>query len=235
MKRTYLIILAIIFQIIILWSFVVRYEVLKATGKTIYIPLRGYDPTDIWRGDYVNLAYELPYSGTGQFYNTKYIIPIMSGTTIAHIQSLSETKPESWLYFQVENAWTNMTQDIVLRTESGEKIYKNTNCETSTYTSWVEVEYESWGSNNTISWISPIDSKTRQTTNKRGVIQSITPCTGMINFRTKETDRWFLEEWTWRDVENKIREGNMYAEWKLWSNGAVILTNIVSESELPRE
>jgi uncharacterized membrane-anchored protein len=63
MTRRHIIILTIILQLAVLGSFVVRYELLKLTGTTLYIPLRGYDPTDLFRGDYVNLAYELPYSG----------------------------------------------------------------------------------------------------------------------------------------------------------------------------
>jgi uncharacterized membrane-anchored protein len=235
MKRQYLIILAIIFQIIILWSFVIRYEILKATGYTIYIPLRGYDPTDIWRGDFVNLAYELPYSGTGQVYNIKYIVPTMSGTTITNIQELSEKKPSEWLYFQVESAWTNMNQDIIILTENGEKVYKNTNCESTQYSSWVQVEYESWGRNDTISWISPIKTRIDKEEYKQGTIKSVGPCTWSISFRTNQTDRWFVKEGTGKNLEDKIREENMYAEWKLWKNGAVMLTDILSETELPHE
>jgi uncharacterized membrane-anchored protein len=49
LTRQHCIIMAIVLQIIVLSSFVVRYELLKSTGKTVYIPLRGYDPTDIFR------------------------------------------------------------------------------------------------------------------------------------------------------------------------------------------
>lgn len=49
MSRKIFIILAIIVQLAILTSFVVRYEILKSTGTTVYVPLRGYDPTDIFR------------------------------------------------------------------------------------------------------------------------------------------------------------------------------------------
>ena len=107
MSRKTIIILAIIIQLIVLSSFVVRYELLKSTGKTIYIPLRGYDPTDILRGDYVRLSYELPYSGSTQSYSSEqqYLIPIITGTTITGIEKITITQPEYGIYFQIRNGW----------------------------------------------------------------------------------------------------------------------------------
>jgi uncharacterized membrane-anchored protein len=59
MSRRTIIILIIIIQLAILASFAGRYEVLKQTATAVYIPVTGYDPTDLLRGDYVNLSYEL--------------------------------------------------------------------------------------------------------------------------------------------------------------------------------
>jgi uncharacterized membrane-anchored protein len=146
----------------------VRYELLKSTGKTIYIPLRGYDPTDILRGDYVNLSYELPYSGSTQSYSSEqqYLIPTITGTTVTGIEKITTTKPQSGIYFQIRNGWE----------DDG----------------------------------------------------------GNYRFQTTATDRWFVREWTGLDIEKQIRDGEMYGEWKVGSNGAVIITNIVSKEKLPK-
>lgn len=47
-------------QVVILLGIIARFEYLKSTAALWYMPITGYDPTDIFRGDYVNVAYELP-------------------------------------------------------------------------------------------------------------------------------------------------------------------------------
>jgi uncharacterized membrane-anchored protein len=105
MPRNTLIIIAIIIQLIVLASFVVRYETLKQTGTTVYIPVELYDPTDLLRGDYVSLSYELPYSGSTREYSSErqYIVPEMQGNMITKIENITTTKPASGIYFQIRN------------------------------------------------------------------------------------------------------------------------------------
>jgi GDYXXLXY protein len=125
MSRKTIIILAIIIQLAVLLSFVGRYEVLKHTGTTVYIPLRGYDPTDILRGDYVNLSYELPYSGNTQSYSSEqqYLIPIITGTNVTGIEKITTTQPESGIYFQIRNGWEgNTLQNFTIKTISGKEL-----------------------------------------------------------------------------------------------------------------
>lgn len=125
MSRKSLIIIAIVIQLAILSSFVVRYEILIQTGATVYIPLRGYDPTDILRGDYVNLSYELPYSGSTQSYSSgkQYLIPIITGHIVTGIQEITQVQPESGVYFQIRNGWQgNATQKYTIATASGTQL-----------------------------------------------------------------------------------------------------------------
>lgn len=78
MKRLSLIYSVIALQLVVLATIIGCYEYVKATGQTIYIPVTGYDPTDIFRGDYVNIAYELPIeqgSGSTSDYDIKYLVP----------------------------------------------------------------------------------------------------------------------------------------------------------------
>lgn len=132
MSRKTIIILAIIIQLAILASFSGRYEILKRTGTTVYIPLRGYDPTDILRGDYVNLSYELPYSGSIESYSSEqqYLIPIIDSTTITGIKQITTTRPESGIYFQIRNGWQgNALQKYNIATASGTQLgYTGSSC-----------------------------------------------------------------------------------------------------------
>ncbi len=132
MSRKTIIILAIIIQLAVLVSFVGRYEMLKHTGTTVYIPLRGYDPTDILRGDYVRLSYELPYSGSTESYSSEqqYLIPVITGTTVTGIEKITPTQPESGIYFQIRNGWTtNTIQSYTIKTASGKELgYTGSSC-----------------------------------------------------------------------------------------------------------
>jgi hypothetical protein len=67
-----------------------------------------------------------------------------------------------------------------------------------------------------------------------GKLISKWPCSGTYQFQTTATDRWFVREWSGTDVEKKIREWYMHAEWKLGNNGAIIITNILSKEDLPK-
>lgn len=60
-----------------------------------------------------------------------------------------------------------------------------------------------------------------------GKILTVGKCTGTYRFQSIATDRWFVTEGAGTDLEKKIREGNMYAEWKVGKNGAVVITGVV--------
>ena len=238
MNKKTLIILAIAFQIAVLCSFMVRYELLKATGTTLYVPLRGYDPTDIFRGDYVNLRYEFPYEASGSLYayDSRYIVPKIEWARIVGVESISEREPTADIYFQVKNASTNSARDIVLSSSTGELAYRDMSCgygPTESYTVGEEVYYEKY-ENNPVSSISKILSKNDIREDKKARIKSMSTCSGTINVTVSDTDRWFVPDGTGLALEKKIREGKMYAEWKLGSQGAVIITDVLPEESLPK-
>lgn len=241
MNHKNLVIVFIALQILVLGSFIVRYELLKATGTTIYMPLRGYDPTDIFRGDYVNLAYELPYEGTPASYSyweKQYLIPEIEGKNVTKIQQITTTKPESGIYFQIKNWFLNQTEDFTITNASGVTLmYHSTICAPE-FKVWDSIIYTSWDRNNsdTISQIMKQDPQLKTDlyyeTWKTGKILTAEECTGTYRFQTTATDRWFVPEGEGIDLEKKIREGNMYAEWKLGGNGAVIITGIMKKNEI---
>lgn len=44
-------------QIVALFVIAARYEIVDRYGTEILVPAYGYDPRDLFRGDYVNLTY----------------------------------------------------------------------------------------------------------------------------------------------------------------------------------
>jgi uncharacterized membrane-anchored protein len=237
MSRKTIIILAIIIQLAVLVSFGVRYEILGRTGTTLYIPLRGYDPTDILRGDYVNLSYELPYSGSTEGYSSEqqYLIPIIDSTTITGIKQITTTRPEYGIYFQIRNGWMqNTTQKYTIRNKSGKQ-------ETITG----ELCQKEWKIGDEVLYMSGQVQSIREITPEErdnstwqwwlvGTLISQSTCSGNYRFQTTATDRWFVREWTGHDIEKQIRDGKMYGEWKVGNNGAVIITDIVAKEKLPK-
>lgn len=57
---------------------------------------------------------------------------------------------------------------------------------------------------------------------------------GSYRFQTTATDRWFVPEGTGLELEREIRDGDMYGEWKVGSNGAIIITDIIAREKLPK-
>ncbi len=239
MNRKTLTIIFIALQILVLGSFVVRYELLKATGKTIYIPLRGYDPTDIWRGDYVNLAYELPYEWTELPYSygeNQYLIPIVEGKSVIWIDRIITTKPTSGTFFQIKGGFSNQLQKILIQNQLWETItYQSPGCYWELKV-WDTVSYNNWNTSMTDTATSVVKKDSTSSTYysdwKTGSISSVWKCEGSYRFQTTSTDRWFVPEWEGHDLEDKIRKGDMYAEWKVGNNGAIVITGVMSKDEI---
>ncbi len=243
MSRKILILIAIALQILILTSFVVRYEILRSTGTTVYVPLRGYDPTDIFRWDYVNLSYELPYSGSidsSNSYEQLYARVELDNKSVLSISQITRSRPESGIYFQVRDGSSNQKESYTLLTSSGKTLtYESNQCMGVWYRTWDAIKYVSWGDDDRVSSIAkPAKSDTESSYDREyyrdATIKSKSACTGNYRFRTTATDRWFVPEWTGLELEKKIREWDLYAQWKIWGNGAVIITDIINEKELPK-
>ncbi len=206
-KKKY-IILVIALQIAVLMSFIVRYEILKATGTTVYVRLRGYDPTDIFRGDYVNLAYEFPYSGTRNIYGMRYLTPEIDDDRVTGIQDLSREEPKEGVFFQISSISPTMTRDIILSVSTGELTYTDRSCGQTygeQYGIGESITYEQYG----MSPVSSIYKGSDKSINQDGkiaTIKSITPCVGTARIRTTATDRWFVPDGTGLDLEKRIRE-----------------------------
>lgn len=101
MKKQYLFVAAAAIQIVALLVIAVRYELVDRYGTEILVPAFGYDPTDLFRGDYVNLTYGPVSSWTGaldfkpEAGMKAFVTPEISSTgTFVAIKSVTRDKPE---------------------------------------------------------------------------------------------------------------------------------------------
>lgn len=105
MKKSVLFALAAALQIVLAFSIAARYEYVERTGETLKIRAYGFDPTDLFRGDYVNVDYGDLSSWSGSIgFDPKggervYVVPTVSSSgEIVSISSVSATVPDSPRY-----------------------------------------------------------------------------------------------------------------------------------------
>jgi uncharacterized membrane-anchored protein len=118
MKRT-LLIVAIVFQVLVLTFMAGKREYIAATGAVVYLRTAPIDPRDLFRGDYVRLRYEasiVPLAATSadiaeqikkyKFGSTVYA-PLAIEGGLAEVTGLSTTKPEAGLFLKgrLAQAW----------------------------------------------------------------------------------------------------------------------------------
>jgi uncharacterized membrane-anchored protein len=113
----------------ILASQIIRYEHILTNGVEVLVPIWWFDPRDFFRGDYIVLNYPMSQLTVTQNsklfdqefnYNQKiFVIPQFSWNTMIGIDSISTTKPSTWIFFQAsisydwieENTEFNKTPD----------------------------------------------------------------------------------------------------------------------------
>ncbi len=111
MRRT-LLIIAIVFQILVLAFIAGKREYISETGTVVYLRTAPIDPRDLFRGDYVRLQYEasiVPLKKTSAdiaeqiknytFGSTVYA-PLVVDGGLAEVTGLSTTKPDSGLFLK---------------------------------------------------------------------------------------------------------------------------------------
>jgi uncharacterized membrane-anchored protein len=113
-------ILIVIFQVLILVGWTGYYEVSLATGKTVILQTMPVDPMDIFRGEYVQLRYDIstlsniPGLATLEYGNKAYVHLEQDGATWKATE-VSKEKNDSWDVFiagEVENIFNNQVSVI---------------------------------------------------------------------------------------------------------------------------
>ncbi len=134
-------------------------------------------------------------------------MPTLQGNVISGVRSITTTRPDTGIYFQIKNAWNNQQEIYTLKTGSGEILtYSGTSCLGKDYKLDDTVYYPSYEGDKTIHTISKKQEKDTNNIWKVATIVTKSACTGTYRFQTTATDRWFVKEGTGLDLEKKIRE-----------------------------
>ena len=237
MKKSLYIFLALSLQFIILFSVIGKYEYIKNTGITTYIEASGYDPTDIFKGDYVNVQYRLPVP---EKYNkeveniyswTFYIVPKIEKDIITGIESIGKKRPNEEIFMKVKNAWIQKSQVLKIKWNDGSIYsYTNTWCDEKSYKQWSKVWYTLF--NNEITYVTPTDNTWWNAGNLEGFISELGACQNVLSLSTSQTDRFYVQDKSWIHLEKKIQDGKMYAKWKIGKNGFILFEDLVEKKDI---
>jgi uncharacterized membrane-anchored protein len=248
MKKINIFFLFVLFQIFILFWVIGNYEYIKTTWKTAYIEVTGYDPVDIFRGDYVNIAYKLKLnkiqeteiqkistSLVGYTRNTLYIIPNQVNNLIIWVEKILTEKPKEGDFIEIENPSVQSFRNIKIRGDNNQEyIYSQDWCseienKKETYFSWQRVSFNINNNFNFLSYITIVDELWKIDGNQKWVIEDVWICEKFLTFRALSADKFFVSEGTGIPLEEKIRKWGMYAKLKIIKSGKVLLLDIVEK------
>jgi len=124
-------IIIVLLQILLLFGIIGYREYWLATGDKIILKTMPVDPRDVFRGDLVNLSYEITNFTLASDSQKPEFLPgqpifvsLETGTDgVSFITSVSKETPAEGMFIQgrVRNEYTTMTRTIVLRDDRGAK------------------------------------------------------------------------------------------------------------------
>lgn len=241
-KKIIYVVCAILLQLILLWWIIYRYQSVLSFWDRVVVPVQFYDPRDVFRWDYVTLSYSISrftwenlntfVSGDYKwYYRSKwekiFIIPKMSGDNVIWVERVSKYKPtDAKIYFQSQPYnYLSTLYTIKLNIPTSSWIQMRT-----FDTSWISYDYTTWDlvriyyvnpewitwfkSQSAILNLSSTGYDYKYSENYiTWTVQSISSLNELqVDYWA---DRFFIKEWSWRDLEEKIRENKINAIWRV--------------------
>jgi len=246
MKKSLSFWLLIAFQFCILIGIVVHFEYIKMTGKTVYIEATGYDPVDIFRGDYVNMAYNvkipseredilsLAKKASNQY--TYYLIPNIENDIITWVKQITEEKPKDTIFIELDTFFINTQRKLTILWENGISYNYMDACYID-INEWQDVllHFNKDDEENIFYidfWKQNIEFADIEENIVKWIITDTWKCENFLTIRTNKADKFFVSEGEGKDIEKEIDTWNIFAEWKITSNGKIILINLVDKDTI---
>lgn len=253
-KRVYRIIASgVCVQLLILWAQIRRYQSVLWYGTPVLVKTAWVDPRDIFRGDYVQLGYDIS-SLSGKDYTWRsesvvYIIPEMNSGIVVGVASLQPQRPSSGLYFRAHVNRASVQQTAVIEYMSGKSKQTLTHAmyddqfaswdwvsltyraSDSTYPSISRIEF----SGNESDWVvlSPGETAVQKRRSSPDSTDSdVREYTGRVvsigdRIVTLNldygVDRFFVKEWTGVHLQNRLAGTGSYAGRRVGSAGNIVL------------
>lgn len=229
--------IAIVLQIVILVIIIIRYSSVLIGWTEILIKARPVDPLDLFRGEYVTLAYSIDSfehnlgSGVYTMGETVYILPEFGKDwkIVDSIKNVLKEPPSDWLYFQAKIKQISKKVDYVLSYMSWWVEY------TGSYSNFVYLDDgigDVWDDISVyMNWDWTISYFYKKTDNgdlamDQAYLKSWKILKKSMVFDSISLDYWvdrfFVKEWTAKDIEKGIREDSVYVIWKVKSGRIVV-------------
>lgn len=236
----------VLLQILILSWIIAKYSYVLITWTEIQVKTIPVDPRDIFRGDYVTLSYDInTYSiSWDQNYSNNenlFVVPKMEGNKVTWIESITKESP-IWLYFkakvesinsianmQIKVYWTWWWFEIKEYTKTYYSDYLN-------FWEWdkLKVYLTKTGSINYIykdyNQVNQKKIDTFTDTYRAGEIIKIQKIAKQI-ILDYNANRFFIKEWTWKEIEKQIRENTVYAVWKVSKSWKIVVSDLSFEDK----
>jgi len=237
MKKYLLIWLVILLQLLVLWWIIYKYQSVLNYWKQVFVKIQPVDPRDIFRWDYVVLNYDISQFSwdtniTWDHNKSVYVVPTLSWDTIIWISKILEN-PSNDFFIKSKLWYINTETNMKIRILSSSwEIIKTYNSyyqdnykvgdklKVYFYGSWVEeisyiedansIENDYYKKNYTLFTWEIVDLNQIKTINLQ-----------------YSADRFFVKEWTGKEIEQNLRDGDSYASWKVWENWEIVVDWIV--------
>jgi len=241
-QKKYIFWLIIIAWLGILGMMMLCYGLVSLLGDELIVPTQWFDPRDMFRGEYVRLGYqfsEWQVSGQTDFFEAQrvYVVPLLSGNRMIWINDVTAKRPRQWLYIaakiaSISDQWSNAYSYTVEWDNSGtvrrdiyDSWYGSTYTATSGDSLFIRVcDRWSWpfiaafdvNLGDDAAWV--LDPQCR-IVSARIVWYSHTPVRITLAY---SPDRYFVQVWSGRVREDRLRDGWVDAIWRVWRGQTVL-------------
>lgn len=235
-QKKYLFWLIIFLWLGILGLIMARYGLVFLMGDEMIVPTQWFDPRDMFRGEYVRLGYqfsEWEIHGETNFFQSQrvYVVPLLSGNRMIWIQHLTTDRPSNGMYVQariasIRDPWSGAYSYTVEWDNSG-------TVRRDLYDSWYG---SSLMSGHRVSlrvcdrWSWPF-IETLERNGDRNTDNACRIVWWTIVWRSRQPiritlayspDRYFVQVWSGRVREDRLRDGSVDAVWRVWRGQAVL-------------
>ena len=242
MKNKYVYFGAVALQMVILFGMIANFQYIRYTAQTVYIEAQWYDPTDIFRWDYINLGYRLSVSPEQKKFiedngsRRYYIVPKIEKNIISWAEEILLKQPKGKTFIKFDSLWVQYSSQITVHGDDGRLLkYEDRSCNNAFYKTGTKVSFYSQDAvRDNLTYISVVDDKTPSPPNtltkeNTWVITNIWPCESFISLTNSDANKFFVKEGSGEQLQNKVRNHEMFAKWALGKNGSVMLEDLVEK------
>ncbi len=239
----------VLFQLVMLWAIIYRYSTVLLYWEKVIIKAIPVDPRDYFRGDYVILGYDINSYEISTWQNiflkendNVFIVPkFNSGWVVDGIKNISLEVPLDTLYFKWKIrsiSWiANFKVKVFSWNQEHIKDYKM-----EYYNDYYQKKYIKWekvalslNMSGDIQYLYEYNDDFKESSDMYSSTKKweIVEVSNIINKFNIDywVDRFFVKEWTGKEIEDEISKDWVYAVWKV-KNGKIVVESLIVNGKI---